>query len=383
MRILIVTGIFSPDIGGPATYVMGIATALSDRGHNVTVVTLSDGPVSDDTALPFRMVRIRRQMSKPWRWLRTVLSIIRLGRTAQVLFVNGLAMESALANILLRKPMVQKVVGDLAWERATNSGWVRDEFESFQTRRYGPRIALLKALRTWWTRRADVVIVPSKYLAQWVTSWGVDQEKLVVIYNAVGPVNGVQPAQIPLPTPVTAITVGRLVPWKRVDALIEGIAHLDFMGLVVVGEGPERARCEALTRRLGLEERTYFAGARSRDEVLALLSACDIFVLGSAYEGLPHVILEAMALGLPVIAVAAGGTPEVVEDGHTGRLVPEADPQLLAHALRTLAGDTQARKRMGSAGQERARERFGFEELVARTEQTILSTVSARTEGHG
>jgi len=240
MNVLIVTGIFPPDIGGPATYVPQVAKGLAELGHRVTVITLSDrlGHEEDDRAYPFRVIRLRRGIGKPWRQLLTVFHLLRLGRKADVLFVNGLALESVLANFVLRKPIVIKVVGDLAWERATAKGWTGDSFEAFQQKRYGVKIELLKRLRTWWTCRADKVIVPSRYLAPWVQAWGVSQSKVKIIYNAVEIPNGVCPIKVPLKTRFKVITVGRLVPLKRVDKVIEAISQLEAAGLVVVGDGP-------------------------------------------------------------------------------------------------------------------------------------------------
>jgi len=95
MRILIITGIFPPDIGGPATYVPQMAKALIDQGHHITVLTLSDRIDHHDGQYSFRVVRLPRWPFRPWRWLRTIAQIIRLGREADVLFVNGLAIRSA------------------------------------------------------------------------------------------------------------------------------------------------------------------------------------------------------------------------------------------------------------------------------------------------
>jgi glycosyltransferase involved in cell wall biosynthesis len=377
VRILIVTGIFPPDIGGPATYVPQIAEGLAQRGHAVTVVTLSDRLDHEDGGYPFRVIRLPRRAFKPWRMGRTVLVLLRLGRQADVLFVNGLALESALANFVLRKPLVMKVVGDLAWERATGRGWTADDFETFQRRRYGLRIELLKALRSWWTRRADRVIVPSRYLARWVVGWGVPAEKIVVIYNAVEPVDGVEPLPVLLRTPVKAVTVGRLVPWKQVNGLLEALTEVPKLGLVVVGDGPERPRLERRARELGVSDRVYFAGQRSKKEALGLMAACDLFVLNSAYEGLPHVVLEAMALGLPVVATAAGGTPEVVRDGETGVLVPGRYGTLGA-SLSALARDPALRRRLGRAARQWIGERLSAETMIRLTEETLF-TVAHRS----
>ena len=377
MRILIVTGIFPPDIGGPATYVPQIAEGLAQRGHAVTVVTLSDRLDHEDGGYPFRVIRLPRRAFKPWRMGRTVLVLLRLGRRADVLFVNGLALESALANFVLRKPLVMKVVGDLAWERATGRGWTADDFEAFQRRRYGLRIELLKALRSWWTRRADRVIVPSRYLARWVVGWGVPAEKIVVIYNAVEPVDGVEPLPVPLRTPVKAVTVGRLVPWKQVNGLLEALTEVPELGLMVVGDGPERPRLERRARELGVQDRVYFAGRRPKKEALGLMAACDLFVLNSAYEGLPHVVLEAMALGLPVVATAAGGTPEVVRDGETGVLVPGRYATLGA-SLSALARDPALRRRLGRAARQWVGERLSAANMIRLTEETLF-TVAHRS----
>ncbi len=377
MRILIVTGIFPPDIGGPATYVPQIAEGLAQRGHAVTVVTLSDRLDHEDGVYPFRVIRLPRRAFKPWRIGRTVLALLRLGRRADVFFVNGLALESVLANFVLRKPLVMKVVGDLAWERATNWGWTADDFETFQKRRYGLRVELLKALRSWWTRRADRVIVPSRYLAGWVAGWGVPKDKLVVIYNAVEPVDDVEPLPIPLKTPVKAITVGRLVPWKRIDGLIEALREIPELGLVIVGDGPERPRLERIAQELGVSDRVYFAGQRSKTETLSLMAACDFFVLNSTYEGLPHAVLEAMALGLPVVATAVGGTPEVVRDGETGVLVP-GQYGTLGASLSALARDPALRRRLGRAARQWIGERLGAAHMIRLTEETLF-TVTPRS----
>jgi glycosyltransferase involved in cell wall biosynthesis len=376
LRICIITGIFPPDIGGPATYVPRIAAALAERGHRITVLTLSDCLDHDDSQYGFRVVRLPRRLSKPWRWLRTVREIIRLGQHADVLFVNGLAIEAVLTNLWLGKPMVQKVVGDLAWERATNRKWVQDGFEEFQKQRYGFKVEGLKALRAWWTRRASRVIVPSRYLAGWVMQWGVPEEKMAVIYNAVEFLDGVRPAIVPLRTPLKAVTVGRLVPWKRVDRVIEALVSCPTVGLVIVGDGSERKRLEQLAHTLDVADRVYFAGQVSQSETIRLMAACDFFVLNSTYEGLPHVVLEAMSLGLPVIATAVGGTPEVVCDGHNGRLIGPTDDDALVQVLAQLVFALEDQHHLARGAQQTVAQ-FSFRVLLEATEAVLWESTQA------
>lgn len=370
MKVLLITGIFPPDIGGPATYVPQIAAALSEREHVITVVTLADRLDHDDEKYPFAVVRLQRQSPRPWRMARTVVTVAKIGRSADVLFVNGLALEAALANLILRKPLVIKVVGDLAWERAQERGWTRDGFEDFQGKRYGPKVQLLKALRTWWTRRSHRIIVPSCYLADWVARWGIPSSKIIVIHNVPEPTDGVRPAVLPMETFLNAVTVGRLVPWKRIDQILEAVSRIRELGLVVIGEGPERTRLRKIARDLGVTDRVYFAGRRGKNETLALMAACDLLVLNSTYEGLPHVLLEAMALGVPVVATAVGGTPEVVRDGENGLLLPPADSDALLAALRRLCADDVLRRRLGERGRTRAPE--ALRTLLEATE-TVLN----------
>lgn len=375
MKLLLVTGIFPPDIGGPATYVPRIATALAGRGHQVTVATLSDRLDHDDGAYPFRVVRILRGQPLPLRWARTVRVLRRLAREADVIYVNGLAAESVLASLGLGRPVLQKIVGDLAWERAVGRGWTRDGFDQFQRRRHGPRVAALKALRSLWTRLSDEVIVPSRFLADTVRGWGVPEERIRVVYNAVAPADpGGDPLPLPLRTAVNVVTVGRLVPWKHVDAVIDAVAGLPDVGLVVIGDGPLRGELEARAAQRGAADRVCFAGQRTNADTRRLMRACQVFVLASSYEGLPHIVLEAMQLGLAVVATAAGGTGEVVIPGETGLLVPVNDPAALRDALARLTSDPALRQALPARAAAFLDARFAFPVMVQETEALLGRT---------
>jgi glycosyltransferase involved in cell wall biosynthesis len=383
MNVLIVTGIFPPDIGGPATYVPAMSSELVKRGHKVTVVTLSDARDHDDRSYSFRVLRIRRSIFRPWRFVLTVAAILREGRHVQVLYVNGLYLEAVVANFLLRKPMVQKIVGDWAWERSTNKGWIKDNFEEFQKRKYGAKGELLKTLRNFCARRADTVIVPSRFLARAVANWGVPEKKIAVIYNSVEPVSPspfegeglssfgeLRPVSIPLATGIKVVTVGRLVPWKQIDHLIEAVSECEDAGLVIVGDGPERGRLEAIVLENQLTDRVYFAGQTSKEETLALMAACDLFVLNSTYEGFPHVVLEAMGAGLPVIATAVGGTPELVRNGENGLLIAPNGNGALAKTLMLLVTSSETRQRL-AAGAHETTQRFRRSAMIEATEAAL------------
>ena len=161
-------------------------------------------------------------------------------------------------------------------------------------------------------------------------------------------------------------TACRLVPLKGLDDLLRAVAALrsEFanLRLEIAGQGPmqEDLKCEA--DRLGFAEQVSFLGWRR--DLGSILRTWDIFAMPSLDEGLPIVVLEAMAKGLPVVATSVGGLPELVEDGRTGYLVPPHDPLALARRLRCLILDPERRRIQGAAGRERVRNWFSADQMV-------------------
>ena len=335
MKILITTGIFPPDIGGPASYIPRTATALVKLGHDVRVLTSSE-PVHlkrDDEPYPFVIHRVNRRLPFLWRSFNYIRYILRLARNTDIIYANGLFTETGIVSLSLRKPLVMKVVGDKAWERATNRGWVADDFSIFQTKNYGIKVEILKWLRSWSVRHADKVIVPRQYLANTITGWGIEKDRVSIVYNGSEPTNNVKPVEIPLPTQKKVVTVGRLIGLKCIDQLIHAIAMLEGTGLIIVGDGPLRSHLESVAKTHNISDRVYFAGARTREETLALMAACDLMVLNSVHEAFPHVLLEAVSLHLPVVATAVGGIPEMIEHGKTGFLVEPNNTDQLSRTI--------------------------------------------------
>ena len=186
-------------------------------------------------------------------------------------------------------------------------------------------------------------------------------------------------------------TVARLDPVKAQTQLIEAIASLSERHdsardtrLLIVGDGPERARLEALIRARGLELEVTLTGARS--DVSQLLAAFDVFALPSHNEGVSIAILEAMASGLPVVATRVGGNPEVVVDGETGALVAPGAVDELAKALHRYREDDALARTHGEAGRARMQAEFSLESMVGRYRRLyddVLDGRSATIERRG
>jgi sugar transferase (PEP-CTERM/EpsH1 system associated) len=236
-----------------------------------------------------------------------------------------------------------------------------------------------------WIRRlhrplVNRYIALSKDLESYLaTKIGVPHERIAQIYNGVN-CRVFHPAtagreELPEPnfsTRETIVigTVGRMQEVKDQVNLTRAFIHLvsllpehkSNLRLAMIGDGPTRAACENLLSGAGLRHLAWIPGPR--DDVAALMRGMDIFVLPSLAEGISNTILEAMATGLPIVATAVGGNPELVEEGVTGRLVPEADPVALAEAIKPYVVDSQLRRRHGQAGRHRAETRFSMDAMM-------------------
>jgi glycosyltransferase involved in cell wall biosynthesis len=160
--------------------------------------------------------------------------------------------------------------------------------------------------------------------------------------------------------------VGRLAAEKRVELLVDALAQMRADGvdcrLALVGDGEQRDALETQVRRLQLQEDVLLLGVRS--DVTELLTEFDIFANSSRTEGISLSILEAMSAGLPVVATAVGGTPLLIEDGVSGRLVEAGSAPALASAMQSLLLNEEQRTRIGRAANIRAVERFSFRAMM-------------------
>ncbi|MDP1797849.1 MAG: glycosyltransferase [Planctomycetaceae bacterium] len=201
---------------------------------------------------------------------------------------------------------------------------------------------------------------------------GFDPAKTVIIPNGVDarlfaqadPLNW---QQLGLPPDATVLlSIGRLEEQKGIDDLLKAFATIvqqfPTAHLVLVGDGSDRQKLEACSVSLGLVNRVRFLGRRT--DVPQLLAGADLFVLASRWEGMPNVILEAMAAGLPVVATRVEGTSELITEGETGWLVPANDSAVLAERLQTVLASPDAKQAVGLAAQHAVKSQFTTEVMV-------------------
>jgi glycosyltransferase involved in cell wall biosynthesis len=342
MRVVFLTGIWPPDVGGPATHGPDFAAFLRDRGHEVHVVTMGDHEPSER---PVPVESIARGRPFVVRYPQVAVAGFRLARRADVVYATATYAAAAAASVAARRPLVAKLVSDPAYERARRYGLFAGSLESFQSDN-STRVLPLKLLRTASLRRARRLVVPSRYLADIAAKWGLDRSRIEVLTNPAPRPIDVEP--MPLETG-TFVFVGRLTEQKALPVALAAIAEVEGARLTLVGDGPERASLERRARELGLEDRVRFLGSLPRDEALRYLAGARAAVLSSAWENLPHAAVEALAVGTPVVSTSVGGVPEVVRDGENGLLVPAGDVAALSDAIRALLEDSALHDRLAAA----------------------------------
>jgi glycosyltransferase involved in cell wall biosynthesis len=340
LRILIVSGIWPPDIGGPASHGPDLGRFLVERGHVISAVASAGrGAVRPD----FPLRTLDREARLPIRLVTGAAGLLDASRRADVVYATGIYARSSLAARATGVPLVMKLVNDPAFERARSLGWHRGSLESFQPSSRDARLVALKALRATTLAVPRRFVVPSRYLAGFVEGWGVARDRIEVVPNP-------EPDRVPPAdrealrarlglTGPTAVFAGRFVAQKDLPTLIAAFSRVREARLVLVGEGPERDAAERRVQEAGLVDRVRFEPATSRSGAMEWMQAADVAVLASSWENYPHAVAEAFAVGTPVIATAVGGVPEMVAPDVNGLLVPPGDPEAFGSAVNRLFGD--------------------------------------------
>lgn len=257
------------------------------------------------------------------------------------------------------------------------------------------KVRLNEALDRLILQYMDRVVCVSEGQSAKVQRTAITPDRIRVIRNAIDPSRFNRDSQgratlrdlFRVPVEEIVIAVGRLSPEKGFDQLVEAArlvsAERPNTGFVLAGTGPDRSKLEHQVRTAGLKDRFVFAGFRS--DVDELIRDAAILAQSSMTEGLPNVVLEACAAGVPVVATDVGGTREVVAEGVNGHLVPAGDPRAMAAQVLELLDDPGRRRDMGDRGRELIRSEFSFAQQSARYEalfDELLAPVAVASSQH-
>ncbi len=348
MHVAIATGLYPPEIGGPATFSVFFEKELKKRGIACTVV-----PFSSVRRLP----KVIRHISYFFR----VLRAIRADSVVLALDPVSVGLPALFASRVRGTPFFLRVGGNYAWEQAVQRwGFVGtpEDFSRAKELPFGART--LSRIQSYVARRARCVLVQSESEAALVRHWGVAEFVITIVPNNV--------EVLSLPTryelrkefgwgeEFVVISAGRFVPWKGFMALIDAVETLKpkypDLRLLIAGDGPEGDRLRARAKK---NTRVEFLGVLSREQLARAIKAADAFVLNTGYEGFSHQTLEAMALGTPVITTSIVGNADLAIDGQTAITVPFNDVAALAEALQRALLNPEPSATRARIAAERAR----------------------------
>jgi glycosyltransferase involved in cell wall biosynthesis len=377
VRLALITRRYPPLVGGAEKVLSYLAWALAAEGAGVTVLTAAppgrDLPRREEVPTPAGRLTVVRLATAPVRWLGTWLYMNNLRRwlarnPIDLAYVSMLKHDAYVAvgagrrrgfPVVLR-PEGAGATGDLAWQSWGRFG-----------RTIGRRC-----------RSADAVVSIGRAITEELIAADYDPAKIHALPNGV-----------PVPDPPwqrrdnwraapRAVFVGRLAPEKGLHALVAAWPKVrerhPRARLTLLGEGPERTGLEALVARLGLSEAVALPGAT--DDPAATLRASDLFVLPSREEGMSIALLEAMALGIPLVASSIPGNRRLIAERKHGRLAPPDDPEGLARAILDQWADFDRAIHMGRAARQKVVTEFSIQ-AVARSHLALFESLIRQRAG--
>lgn len=367
MRILVVNYEFPPLGGGAGNATAHLSREMALLGHDVTVLTSSwRGLPSIEHRDGFSIVRvpvIRRRMDRctPLEMLTFVGSALFKAtlicwRTPPQVIITFFGIPCGPIGFGM------KALFGIPYVVSLRGGDVPG-FQPYDLARYHRFLA--GVIRFLW-RHAGSVVANSNGLAR-LASQTAPELPLVVIPNGVDPQRFSPSVRRSPEGPLRVGVVGRLVFQKGVDVLLHALPLIPScvpISLDIIGDGGARPELERLSQNLGLERQVRFLGWKTPAEMPGVYRGLDVFALPSRDEGMPNVVLEAMASGLPVVATQISGNEELIVQGKTGFLVPPEAPRSLADALMTLARDPVLRDSMGLAARILVEEKYTWSRVA-------------------
>lgn len=369
-KILITTGIFPPDSGGPASYCQLLLNELPKRGLDVRLITYADDLREADN-----VIKISRKQILLKRYFKYLKAVINNLSWSDVVYVQGPISEglpSYLACKLKRKKYILKIVGDYAWEQGKQRFGIKEKLDDFQNKKYGVKVELMRFLQRLVAKNAQVIITPSQYLKNIIQKWGISGDKIKVIYNAasmpeINKNKNRAKNDLGLDKDII-LSASRLVPWKGFGTLIEIMPKLlevnQNFTLLIAGEGPDYGHLLEKIKELKLEKNVELLGRVERKILFRYMAAGEMFVLNTAYEGLSHLIIEAMSSNLPVITTEAGGNVELIENNKTGILIEYDNKEELISAILKLWQDKNLSEVLAKNAKEKVEKFFNKEIMI-------------------
>lgn len=316
-KLVILSGNFPPETGGPAKFVKNFSDWASNEIPQVSVISTHPKKDSLEVHDKVKVELISRNRNSLLRYIKTVKKIRIHADKSTLIIANGCFFEILIASILFRIRYCIKLPGDVVWEHARANGETNLGLLDFQKSRLSLKNSILRFLFILSLKRSQLVIVPSSPMYSVCQDWGIEVNKIELIYNAVN-TRHFKP-QADAEKRFDIITVSRLIAIKKVNELII-LARTFNLSLLIVGDGPLLNELKNENLRFGSPATFY--GPSSQKELPKLYNQAKYFVLNSEFEaGTPYSLLEARACGLIAVANGSSGAIDVITDGVDGFLV--------------------------------------------------------------
>jgi glycosyltransferase involved in cell wall biosynthesis len=322
LKLLIATGIFPPDIGGPATYAEALIKELPKYNCEISVVTYSDQKLENRYEKSgFNLFTINRKQNTIIRYLKFFFKVWQLAKWADIIYALDL-ISSGLPAMLVAKLRNKRVVfrtgGDFLWEKASQKGWTKLTLKKYYQSKKNFREVLLLSFGRWILKSYDFVIFSTRLQSDiYKKYYGLPTRKIIFINNA-------------LPSLVLAkekvekneynnsiVFAGRLIKLKNLDRLLKAFSAINKkdVNLVIFGNGPEKENITELTKDLDLSDRVKIRDRISHAELIEVIRNCLFFILPSLSEISPNLVYECLSLAKPIILTRETGLPvDIIEN---------------------------------------------------------------------
>lgn len=403
-----------PEIGGPATYVQELVKRIGGvkvkglapgseitESHKFLIVTLTQNPELTKNVIVIRSKLLKiKPFSTFIKSVKLFFNLAKERRNYDIAYIQVpdlFGFFSLISLKILNKPAILKFVGDVSWEYASNRGETSKFLDNYlEEKKFSLSARIINNIQRTVLSGVDSVITPSKYLKEILcTFYNIEPSKVTTIYNAVD-IEECQKIERKKENDSINFSgnkhqiqnicyVGRLTPWKGIEGLIAAFKEVNQVientRLLLVGDGPifYKKKLEKTVKELRLDGKVLFLGKKSHKEALSIIRSSELFILNSKYEGLPHVVIEAMACKTPVIATKIKGTQEVIgvndidyrDEGKFGTVVDIGDNKQLSKRIMEVLFEKPNPKKKTIIAHKMIEKRFSWDSNIKNLEKVF------------
>ena len=317
MKVIIATGIFPPDIGGPAIYVEKLARELKNKGVNVKVITYSDDGVNlkHQRDYNFPVVRISRNYSLPIRYFLYFWNLLKIAKDADIIYAQDLfssGLPAVLAKKILCKKLVIRLGGDFLCEKAITKEWFKGSLSIYYKQPKNILEKVFLKITQYSLSGTDVIVFSTSWQKDiYLENYKISQDKVKIIENPFPDIESPEIKKITETVNNKIIFAGRLIKLKNIDFLINAFSQVIIeypdLKLEIIGNGPEEKHLKRLVRKLNLKNNVIFEKGLPSKKLTEKIRNCFLVIVPSLFEVSPNLVLECIKLKKPVLLTKESG----------------------------------------------------------------------------